>query len=72
LSTLWMQVGDFEHVIVLVVDALSHLRAPDAIHGLLIWSCEVTGRRMHWIKPAIDVANAKYVIDCALSLIVRY
>jgi len=57
--TLWMQVGEFEHVMVLVVDALCHLRAPDAIHGLMVWSCEVTGRRMNWIKPAIDVANAK-------------
>jgi len=58
-----MQVGEFEHVMVLVVDALCRLRAPDAIHGLLIWSCEVTGRRMNWIKPAIDIASAKYVIE---------
>jgi len=46
---------------VLVVDALCYLRAPDAVHGLLIWSREVTGRRMNWIKSSVDVANSKYV-----------
>jgi len=65
--TLWMQVGEFEHVLVLVIDALCRLRAPDAVHGLLIWSRDVTGRRMNWIRPSIDVANAKYVIDCTCS-----
>jgi len=46
---------------VLVVGALCQLRASDAIYGLLVWSHDVTGRRMNWIKFSIDVANAKYV-----------
>jgi len=62
---LWMQAGEFEHVMVLVVDALCWLRAPDAVHGLLVWSRDVTGRRMNWIRSAIDVANAKY-LHCQL------
>ena len=50
---------------VLVVDALCRLRAPDAVHGLLVWSRDVCGRRMNWIKAAVDVANAKYVVSCS-------
>ena len=60
-----MQAGEFEHIMVLVIDALCRLRAPDAVHGLLVWSRDVTGRRMNWIKSAIDVANAKYVVSSA-------
>ena len=68
LLTLWMQAGEFEHVLVLVVDALCRLRASDAVHGLLVWSRDVTGRRMNWIKSAVDIATAKYVIGCAYSI----
>ena len=64
MTTLCMQVGEFEHIMVLIVDALCQLRAPDAVHGLLVWSRDATGRRMNWIKSSVDVANAKYVIDC--------
>jgi len=70
--TLCVQAGEFDHVLVLVVDALCRLRAPDAVHGLLIWSRDVTGRRMNWIKSAVDVANAKYVIGCANLLTYFY
>jgi len=66
-SMLWMQVGEFEHVMVLVVDALCRLRAPDAVHGLLIWSRDIAGRRLNWMKSSIDVAHAKYVIVMSCS-----
>ena len=62
LSSLWMQVGEFEHVLVLVIEALCRLRATDAVHGLLVWSRDITGRRMNWIKSSVDVAGAKYVM----------
>jgi len=56
-----VQAGELEHVLVLVVNALCQLRAPDDVHGLLTWSRDVTGRRLNWIKPAVDLASAKYI-----------
>ena len=61
-----LQVGEFEHILVLIVGALCQLRAADAVHGLLVWSRDITGRRMNWIRSSVDVANAKYVTNAHL------
>lgn len=50
-------------MVMYAVQALCDLRCPEAIHGLYVWCKEAAGRRLTWIKAAIDKASGKYVLS---------
>ncbi|XP_078611831.1 serine/threonine-protein kinase SMG1-like isoform X2 [Branchiostoma floridae x Branchiostoma japonicum] len=54
------QGSEFEHAVVLVVQALSELRCPDAIVGMLAWCRDVIGRNMPWINAIKEQAGGRY------------
>jgi len=44
-----------------LVQALCDLKQADAIMGLYTWCKDVTGKKFHWIKAAVEKASGKYV-----------
>ncbi|CAH1794898.1 unnamed protein product [Owenia fusiformis] len=51
---------EFERVVMRLVEALCKLRCPDAIQGIYIWCKDIIGRKMSWIKSAIDKAWGRH------------
>ena len=53
------QGSEFETVIQLMVEALCQLGEADAVQGLYNWCKEVIGRKISWIKAAIEKAYGR-------------
>ena len=59
LNSLFFQCTEFERVLVLAVQSLVKLRCPEAIQGMYAWCKDVAGRKLHWMKGAIEAAAGR-------------
>lgn len=53
-------VNEIEFILLLMVDALIHLQAPESIMGYYIWAKQCLNVKFSWIKAATDEANSRY------------
>ncbi|KAG1650713.1 Serine/threonine-protein kinase SMG1 [Nymphon striatum] len=53
---------DFEQVLMLTVQALIALKAPEPILGLYNWCKDKIGRKFIWLKAAVNDASGRYEI----------
>ena len=54
-----LQSSEFDLVVMYLVQALCELRCPDALQGVYSWCKEVVGKRVTWIKTAVDFAAGR-------------
>lgn len=57
---------EIEFILLLMIDALIQLQAPDTIMGYYIWAKQCLSVKFIWIKAATDEANSRY--ESALKL----
>lgn len=46
-----------------LVQALCKLGSPDTVQGLYVWCKDVIGRKLPWVKAAVEKADNRYVPD---------
>ena len=54
-----VQTAEFEQILSWCVEALCVLRCPEMIQGFYVWSRDILGRKLTWMKAAIEMASGR-------------